>query len=174
MGFYLSLIICVVARLIPHPANFTPLGSLILLNSKKSSWKTGVALAILAMIITDLFLGFSYSSLFVYAGFALYAFWGQIKKLNPVLTVTFGSISFFLISNFGVWTGSWYPHTWQGLVSCFVNAIPFYRNTLISDLVFTTVFLALGYAYKIFANKFHIKEELVWVRNLKVAISKKR
>lgn len=174
MGFYLSLIICVVSRLVPHVANFTPLGSLILLNSRKSSLKKGIALAILAMVITDIFLGFNFSSVFVYAGFLTYAFWGQIKKLSPVLGVLLGSVSFFLISNFGVWVGPWYPHNVQGLISCFVNAIPFYRNTVLSDLGFVIVFIALGYGYKVLKNKYQFKEELIWVKNLKLAISNKR
>jgi hypothetical protein len=44
---------------------------------------------------------------------------------------------FFLLSNFGVWLGGWYPMTGSGLVACFVNAIPFYGYTVAGDLAFT-------------------------------------
>ena len=42
--------------------------------------------------------------------------------------------SFFLVSNYAVWAmpGSWYPHTLAGLGACFLAALPFYRNDLIS------------------------------------------
>ena len=49
------------------------------------------------------------------------------------------SVGFFLITNFGVWAfgdGLLYPKTLSGLVDCYVRAIPFFRNTLISMAVF--------------------------------------
>jgi len=174
MAFYLSVFVCVVARLIPHPANFTPLGSLILLNSKKSSLWQGIALALIVMIISDIFLGFSFASIFVYLGFISYALWGRIKKLHAVFAAVFASISFFLISNFGVWLGPWYPHNLSGLLNCFINAIPFYRNTIISDALFVIVFLLLGKVYFTLKKKYQFKEELTWVKSLRVAISRKK
>lgn len=172
MAFYLSLLLCVASRLIPHPANFTPIGSLIFLNSRKSPWK-GIALAILVMVISDLFLKFNFASIYVYIGFISYALFAQIKKLHPILGVILGSISFFIISNFGVWTGPWYSHDLPGLIACFVNALPFYRNTILSDVVFVIVIMALQKVYKYLKNKYSW-EELSWQRNLKIAISKKR
>ena len=50
-----------------------------------------------------------------------------------------GAILFFVVSNFGTWAlggGVRYPLTWAGLVECYVMAIPFFRNTLISMGVF--------------------------------------
>ena len=49
------------------------------------------------------------------------------------------STGFFALTNFGVWAfgdGSIYPHTLTGLVDCYVRALPFFRNTLISMAVF--------------------------------------
>jgi len=49
------------------------------------------------------------------------------------------SVGFFVITNFGVWAfgdGVLYPKTLSGLVDCYVRAIPFFRNTLISMAVF--------------------------------------
>jgi hypothetical protein len=45
-----------------------------------------------------------------------------------------GPTSFFLLSNYAVWAGGggMYPKTLGGLVTCFVAALPFYRNDLIS------------------------------------------
>ena len=49
------------------------------------------------------------------------------------------AIVFFAVSNFGVWAfgdGVRYPHNAAGLVDCYVQAIPFFRNTLVSMAIF--------------------------------------
>ena len=49
------------------------------------------------------------------------------------------AVTFFVVSNFGVWAfgdGIRYPHNAAGLVDCYVQAIPFFRNTLISMALF--------------------------------------
>lgn len=49
------------------------------------------------------------------------------------------STGFFVLTNFGVWAfgdGAIYPHTPAGLVDCYVRALPFFRNTLVSMAVF--------------------------------------
>jgi hypothetical protein len=44
-----------------------------------------------------------------------------------------GPTSFFVLSNYPVWVSStMYPHTMDGLTACYVAAIPFYRNDLVS------------------------------------------
>jgi hypothetical protein len=51
------------------------------------------------------------------------------------------AVLFFVVSNFGVWfSGALYPQTLEGLVACYIAAIPFFKNTLASDLLFTAVF----------------------------------
>jgi hypothetical protein len=50
------------------------------------------------------------------------------------------SVLFFVITNFGVWAfDAFYPKTWEGLIACYVAAIPFFQNTLIGDLLYTAV-----------------------------------
>ncbi|HMG02463.1 MAG TPA: DUF6580 family putative transport protein, partial [Edaphobacter sp.] len=44
--------------------------------------------------------------------------------------------SFFVLSNFMVWTaGGLYPHTAAGLGACYVAAIPFYANDVMSTAI---------------------------------------
>jgi hypothetical protein len=66
-----------------------------------------------------------------------------MNKIRPmgVLGASLGaSLFFFIATNFGVWLeGRLYPLTAEGLVSCYYNAIPFFRNTLLGDLVFSAV-----------------------------------
>jgi hypothetical protein len=64
---------------------------------------------------------------------------GQIllKARTTFVRVTAGALlgptSFFLLSNYAVWAGGgMYPKTLSGLGACFVAALPFYRNDLIS------------------------------------------
>jgi hypothetical protein len=45
---------------------------------------------------------------------------------------------FFVITNFGVWI-AWYPRTLDGLVMCYIKAIPFLRNTMAGNIVFAAV-----------------------------------
>lgn len=57
------------------------------------------------------------------------------------------SITFYLVSNFGVWLGyDMYPKTWQGLLACYAAAVPFFRNTVVSDLLFSAVLFSIPVA----------------------------
>src|SRR6185503_8810753 len=50
------------------------------------------------------------------------------------------SVLFFMVSNFGVWAqGKLYAHTWEGLVSCYQMALPFFRNTFLGDLIYSAL-----------------------------------
>lgn len=71
----------------------------------------------------------------------------RILKAIPVAGATAtGGILFFLITNFGVWAlYPTYPRTWEGLVTCYDRALPFFRNTMMSD-AFYVVVMFTGYA----------------------------
>ncbi|MEK7137925.1 MAG: DUF6580 family putative transport protein, partial [Patescibacteria group bacterium] len=50
--------------------------------------------------------------------------------------------------NFGVWvSGNWYPHTFSGLLSCMLLALPFAKWTLVGDLMFTMIFFGATELY---------------------------
>lgn len=64
----------------------------------------------------------------------------KVKPLHVVSACFASAILFFVISNFGVWySGLLYPRNIDGFIACFVAAIPFFKNTLLSDLFFSTV-----------------------------------
>lgn len=48
------------------------------------------------------------------------------------------STMFFLLTNAAVWFGGWYPPTITGLIDCYIAGLPFFRNTLLGDLTFTS------------------------------------
>lgn len=57
-----------------------------------------------------------------------------VRRWLPVGVATLsGSIIFFIMTNFAVWL-QFYAYTWDELVKCYALAIPFFRNTLISDV----------------------------------------
>lgn len=145
----LFLFLGVISRFIPHAPNFTPVGALVLFSSRKKLWY-GILLAVLIMVISDILLGFSFASPFVYLGMASYALFGRLyrQKFGILYAPILGSISFFIISNFGVWLGPWYEHSLPGLLRCYVLATPFFQNTLISDLLFTILIFIIIRVYK--------------------------
>jgi hypothetical protein len=57
----------------------------------------------------------------------------------PAASVT-GSLIFFVLTNFAVWAfGTIYSFDWQGLVQCYVAALPFLDKTVIGDLFWNAV-----------------------------------
>jgi hypothetical protein len=70
----------------------------------------------------------------------------RVKPLN-VLGAGLGTgLGFFLVSNFAVWAfgNIGYPQTFAGLMLCYTKAIPFFRNGIISDVLFSAVFFGIG------------------------------
>jgi len=147
-------------RFIPHPPNFSPVAAIALFGGfyYRKYWSAFLPLAIL--FFTDFFLGFYEIKIMlsVYASFALIALIGiVVRKYKSLPTIIGGSLTgsllFFLATNFAVWLfGNWYSHNLSGLANCFYMALPFFRNTLMGDLFFTSVFfglyeLALYYYY---------------------------
>lgn len=131
------LLLAVVVRLIPHPPNFTPIIALALFGSTnfKNKW-LGLSLPIIAMGISDLYLGFYSISMWVYGSFFLISILGTYWKKIKVTNVLTSSVIFFIITNFGVWLGG-YPKTIEGFLLCYTMAIPFFINSIIGDLFFS-------------------------------------
>ena len=54
------------------------------------------------------------------------------------------SVSFFAVSNYAVWAvWQMYPKTLAGLGTCYAAALPFFRNSLTSELCFSLLFFGL-------------------------------
>ncbi|MBU1085230.1 hypothetical protein KKB06_02680 [Patescibacteria group bacterium] len=142
------ILIGVGLRLLPHPPNFVPIVAIALFGGTYLSKKTALTLPMMAMVISDIFIGFYEIKLmvFVYGSFlicVLLGFW--LKNHKKWQTVFGGLIScafiFFLLTNFAVWAFTpWYPKTFLGLIQCYFLAIPFFRNTLLGSLLYGSVF----------------------------------
>jgi hypothetical protein len=148
------ILLAVVARLVPHAPNFTPIGGLALFSGTNFRNKFSFLIPISAMVISDIFLGFHKTIPYVYLSFIIIYFIGRKIKINrwqKLLSASLvSSFLFFLITNFGVWLHfDMYPKTIAGLTQCYVMAIPFFRNTLISDLIYSFSFF---YGYRFLSN----------------------
>ncbi|OHA67032.1 MAG: hypothetical protein A3C82_01080 [Candidatus Wildermuthbacteria bacterium RIFCSPHIGHO2_02_FULL_47_12] len=150
LGFtFIALATTVAVRLLPHIPNFTPLGAFALFVgvfvARKHWW--GLLLPLLAMFLSDLFIGFYDLKLMavVYGSFLAYTAMGMlVAKRRSIATVFLGSIGgailFYLTTNFAVWAfSSWYPHTIQGLMLSYTFALPFFKYTILGDLFFTSI-----------------------------------
>lgn len=139
------VLIAALTRLVPHPPNFAPITAMSLFAGAYFTRKQlAFIVPLLAMLISDLFLGFYTISIFVYLSFAVITWMGQQQnKVTPKI-VLLGSVLFFLISNIGVWLLH-YPKTIDGLVNCFALAIPFFATSLIGD-IFYSVILVFGFS----------------------------
>ena len=97
------------------------------------------------MGLSDLVLGFYPGSAWVYGSFALIVLIGMALRrgrtpLRIGTAAIASSVLFFAVTNFGEWLGPLYPHTMAGLRADFVAAIPFFRNTVLSDLLYAAAF----------------------------------
>ncbi len=141
------------SRLIPHPPNFAPIGAMALFGGACfADRRVAFAVPLAAMSLSDLVIGLLSGDLFlglhrlipvVYGSFTLsvcLGFWLRTRRtVMPIAGATLaGSVLFFVVTNFSVWAlGSSYPKTWEGLVACYVAAIPFFHNTLLGDAVYS-------------------------------------
>jgi hypothetical protein len=69
-------------------------------------------------------------------------------RVLPVAGATLGgALIFFFVTNFATWyLYDMYAKTWQGLVECYVAAIPFFtRGTLLADVLGTIFFFGGDY-----------------------------
>jgi hypothetical protein len=142
------VVLCVVARLLPHAPGFLPVAASGLFAARVLRIPAlAIAVPVLAMILSDAFLpgedwriqavGFAAIAIPAVAGIPTRR-WSGV--LPTVATVIASSILFFLLSNGAVWAFStMYPHTLAGLTQCYIAALPFLEKTMLGDLVWTGV-----------------------------------
>ncbi len=150
-------------------STFSPLGALAMFGgayfTKRSS---SYLFPILILLLSDLILmntiyaeyksGFLYNSWYwTYGSFALMVWVGEkMKNRISVKNVAMGCLTsgviHFLVSNFGVWlngcvsvaSGLIYPHTFSGMMGCYIQAIPYFKTFLIGNVVYS-LFLFGGF-----------------------------
>jgi hypothetical protein len=148
---YALLVLAALSRLLPHPANFTPIGALGLFAGALLPRRTGWLVPIAALLLSDLIIGL-YNPLvmaFVYGGFAVGGLLGsqflrrQRSPLRLLVCSLTGATAFFVLSNFGCWAAGMYPRTAAGLAQCYAMGLPFFRNSLLGDVFYTAALFSL-------------------------------
>ena len=152
---WVGLILVVAAcRVMPHAPNFTPVGALALWSGVHWPHRRGAWLApLIALLLGDLARGWWFGeALFepitavVYLSFLAPVGIGFLLRERhssgrwPTMSaaVLGTSLSFFILSNAGVWLiAGWYPLTWSGLTACYVAALPFLAPTVCGDVLFS-------------------------------------
>jgi len=132
-------------RLLPHPANFAPITAIAIFGGAVLPRRLALWVPLTAMMVSDAVIGFHKLIPVTWGCYGLIALASSrwLKKLSvsrtAVLTVS-SSVFFFAVTNFAVWLwGGMYAHSFNGLQQCFALAVPFFRNTLLSDLFYTAV-----------------------------------
>jgi uncharacterized protein DUF6580 len=141
--------------------NFTAVGgSLLFFGSRVGSgetsehsfsWRTAAKLAsaVAVLMATDYYLTvFAYQYPFRVLDYLVTWIWyaavcligmgilGRPSVLRVIAGVLASATSFFILVDFAVWAGGGlYPHTLAGLEACYIAAIPFYRNDLVSTAI---------------------------------------
>jgi hypothetical protein len=158
---YIAIILVAFAalsRLVIHPMNFTPITAIILFAVFAFEGKWKIIVPVIAIFLSDILLeiktetGFHSGTWLIYSAYAVIGLIGfyLIKNANA-LRVLFGSLiassSFFIFTNFALFypqiTTSngmqGYPHTWAGIIGSYTAGIPFFRNMLLGDVLYSAL-----------------------------------
>ena len=135
------------SRFIPHPPNFTSLIALsfyvpVLLGLRF------LPVLIISFAVTDLIIGYHSGTHWTWGSILLIGILSQYftKSLSWRLGgALLGAILFFLITNLGVWVSGMYGYSLEGIITCYILAIPFFAYTFISTLIFS-ILIETGYA----------------------------
>lgn len=152
------VLLAALCRMVDHGfVNVAPIGAMALFGGACfRSRKAAFLVPLSALLLSDVLLNLTrHSNLwseawkltaFTYLAFVLVVSLGMLlrNRTRSVFAVAGGSLAgsivFFLVSNFGWWmTMGFHAPTFAGLTECYVQALPFFRNTLASDLAFNAV-----------------------------------
>lgn len=166
------LMIGILTRLIPHAPEMTSLTAIAFISSLYLEKKWAFILPVLVLLLSDIFIGFYDWRILisVYGSFVLIGAVSLIARkyrgILPVgLSVLGSSILFFLTTNAAVWLFSpWYAKNISGLLYSYTLGLPFLRNMIIGDVVYSCALVVLFetviIGYKFLQNK-HNSQTLV-------------
>ena len=133
-----------ILHLLPHPFGVSPLGGAALYAGAYGNPRIAWLVPLIPLFAGDLLIGFYDPTvmLFVYAGFAISAAIGRLvlaARRSPwrfAAAIPAAAVSFYLVSNFSIWLVGMYPPTASGLVSCYVNGLPYLGIAVLADAAY--------------------------------------
>jgi hypothetical protein len=155
---YYFVLFAIAARFLPHAGsfNFTPVAASLLFFGarmpRRQAWIPVTMFIAADVLISHFVYGYpvSASDFVTWAWYAAIVLLGSLLASNAsalrVISASLtASLSFYAVSNFAVWAvWNLYPKTLAGLAECYTMAIPFFRNTMASDLLFAGAFFGLA------------------------------
>ncbi len=150
-GVFTALVgLAVTVRLVSETPNFSAVTAAALFAGFYFRHRfTAVCVPLAIMTLSDPFLGGYAKPVMaaVYGSLLIPIAWRSVLRagLTPSrvgLGAVSSSVAFYLLSNAAVWY-AWYPRTWDGLIRCYALALPFFANTLTSDILFSAGFFGL-------------------------------
>src|SRR3954467_1782318 len=143
-----------------HFLNFTPVAAALLFFGARQP-RTRIWIPVGLLAISDVLLNIHYGAKFTPDFFVTIAWYAAIALLGHALlnndakplrigsASLLASVSFFLISNFMVWV-MWdmCSKSLRGLLACYAAGLPFFRNTVTGDLIFSAAFFGAAYLLK--------------------------
>ena len=136
IGIFLAL---AASRFVPHPPNFTSLLALSFYIPALLGIRFIPALLV-SFIFTDLVIGFHGVTLFTWGSVIVIGLGSKFFLKNIYSRVAgslLGACTFFIVTNFGVWSLGSYGYTLEGLMMSYTLAIPFFTYTIISTFNFS-------------------------------------
>lgn len=154
------LMIIAALRLVINIPNFSPIGAIALMGGALFTRNSlGLLITFGALILSDMLMAISspvYSEYLlsptmfaVYLSFGIVFLFGKLMTNNVNMTklLAFSLLSavlFFLITNAASWlTYDFYPKNLIGLLLSYEAGLPFFRNTLISQVVFSVLIFGI-------------------------------
>ena len=148
------ILVAAITRYFPHPPNFTAIGAMAIfggaaISNKKLAFLLPLAALFLSDVALQLFSStkgfYGTSQYFVYGAFMIITALSTLMKKKSATNIFFAAIwsgiIFFIVSNFGTWaSGDIYPKTLNGLRTCFIEAIPFYKNEFFGNFLLNTIY----------------------------------
>lgn len=133
------------------PPNVSPVGPLAMLSGLVLPRRFAFVVPLGLMLASDVIIGFYALPVMVsvylcFAASNLLGLWLRRRFGVGRLAVgaLAGSLLFFLVTNAAVWGfQSMYPPTLAGLGQAYIAGLPFFRNTVIGDLAYSTLFFGL-------------------------------
>jgi hypothetical protein len=168
------LILTALSRVFPHPWNFTPVVAILIFSAANiKNLYLKVALPFLIIVLSDTLIhintgqGFHSGTPVVYLSYlavsavSFFTLW-KISFINIFTTSLLSSFVFFLITNFAFFypasetvnlTLGTYPHTFEGISASYMAALPFFKNALVGDLVFTAILFGVFALFNSFVKE---------------------
>jgi hypothetical protein len=175
MLVYFLILMGAVLRVLPHPANFAPIAAIALFGAVYLKDKRqALVLPLAAMIISDVFLGYDswQSRLAVYGSFLIVGLIGLMlrnhKNVFSVISASlFGSTLFYLITNLvWIYPPKMYPHSLEGQILSYTNALPFFRYTILGDLFYVALFFGLYEIVWLYESKYKLERPVSALKKL--------